>query len=45
MEKSIEGGYIAKALGDSVNTDCYFEVDDMPRIIRVHMVKDETMIL
>ena len=61
VEESIEGGYTAKALGESIYTEannieelrneikdavlCHFEEDDMPKIIRLHMVKDETMIL
>ena len=61
VEESMEGGYTAKALGESIYTEantieelkneikdavlCHFEDDDMPKIIRLHMVKDETMIL
>lgn len=61
VEESIEGGYTAKALGESIYTEantieelkneikdavlCHFEDDEMPKIIRLHMVKDETMIL
>lgn len=61
IEESIEGGYIAKALGESIYTEanniedlkneirdavlCHFEEDEMPKIIRLHMVKEETMIL
>lgn len=61
VEESIEGGYVAKALGESIYTEansiedlkneirdavrCHFEDDEMPKIIRLHMVKEETMIL
>lgn len=61
VEESIEGGYTAKALGESIYTEadnldklkseikdavlCHFEEDNMPKIIRLHMVKDETLIL
>ena len=61
VEESIEGGYTAKALGESIYTEannieelkneikdavlCHFDEEDMPKLIRLHMVKDETMIL
>lgn len=61
VEESIEGGYIARALGESIYTEasniedlkneirdavlCHFEEDKMPKIIRLHMVKEETMLL
>ena len=61
VEENIEGGYVAKALGESIYTQanniedlkneirdavrCHFEDDEMPKIIRLHMVKEETMTL
>ncbi|HUH32626.1 MAG TPA: hypothetical protein VLZ28_01660 [Daejeonella sp.] len=61
IEESIEGGYTAKALGESIYTEannieelkneikdavlCHFDEENMPKIIRLHMVKEETMIL
>lgn len=61
VEEPLEGGYIAKALGESIFTQaenledlkinikdaifCHFEEEKMPKIIRLHMVKEETMLL
>ena len=59
VEESIEGGNIAKALGESLFTEaetieelrinvkeaveCHFDADNMPRLIRLHMVKEEVI--
>jgi len=61
VEESLEGGYEAKALGESIFTEanqlndlkesikdavkCHFDEKEMPRIIRLHFVKDEGIIL
>jgi hypothetical protein len=61
VEEAIEGGYTAKALGESIFTEadslddlkaeikdavlCHFEDSDMPKVIRLHMVKEETLVL
>lgn len=61
VEEAIEGGYTAKALGESIFTEadtidalkkeikdavlCHFEESEMPKIVRLHMVKEETMVL
>jgi len=58
VEESDEGGYIAKALGESIFTEAetmqelrvavkeavhchYDDTDTRPKMIRLHMVKDE----
>ncbi|MFW0715538.1 2-oxoisovalerate dehydrogenase [Pedobacter sp. N23S346] len=59
VEESLEGGYVAKALGESIftaaeNMDdlkinikeavlCHFDEDKMPKIIRIHSVKEELL--
>ena len=59
VEESLDGGYEAKALGESIFTEaenlndlkesikdaikCHFDEKDMPRIIRLHFVKDEVI--
>jgi predicted RNase H-like HicB family nuclease len=59
VEESPEGGYTAKALGESIFTEadsmdelranvkeaveCHFEQENMPKIIRLHMVRDEVI--
>ncbi len=61
VEEATEGGYIAKALSNSIFTEadtleslkesikdavrCHFEPDDMPKIVRMHFVKDEVFAL
>jgi hypothetical protein len=58
VEEAPEGGYTAKALGESIFTEadsinelkemikdavvCHFETGDMPKIVRLHIVKEET---
>lgn len=58
VEESPEGGYEAKALGESIFTEadsledlksmikdavsCHFEPGNMPKVVRMHFVKDET---
>ena len=53
----MEGGYNARAIGDSIYTEgntldelksnvrdavqCHFDVDNIPRIIRLHLVIEE----
>ncbi len=57
VQDSPEGGYEAKALGESIFTEgesledlkenireavaCHFEAENMPKIIRIHYVKEE----
>lgn len=59
VEESPEGGYEAKALGQSIYTQaesleelrkmvqdavrCHFEEHDRPRMIRLHLVRDEVI--
>ena len=59
VEEDIEGGYIAKALGESIITqgetleelkknikdavNCHFEEEQKPKIIRLHIVKEEVI--
>ncbi|MGN7203336.1 2-oxoisovalerate dehydrogenase [Pedobacter sp. SAFR-022] len=61
VEEDLEGGYAAKALGESIFTDgetlevlkvnikeavrCHFEEDKLPKILRLHLVKEEILIL
>ena len=57
VEEALEGGYTAKALGESIFTEaetmeqlrenvkeaveCHFDSHSMPKLIRLHLVKDE----
>jgi predicted RNase H-like HicB family nuclease len=57
VEDAPEGGYVARALGESIFTEaetveelrqnvkeavvCHFEPTAMPKIIRLHMIKEE----
>jgi predicted RNase H-like HicB family nuclease len=57
VEEALEGGYTAKALGESIFTEgdtieelkinikeavhCHFEEEHLPKIIRLHLVKEE----
>ena len=59
VEESPEGGYEAKALGQSIYTQaetmeelrtmvqdavrCHFEDNDRPRMIRLHVVREEVL--
>ncbi len=61
IEESQEGGFIAKALGESIFAEadtldelkaeikdavkCHFEADKLPKIIRLHLVKEEILTL
>ncbi len=61
VEESVEGGFIAKALGESIFTQsetmdelkiqikdavkCHFDADKLPKIIRLHLVKEEILTL
>jgi len=61
VEESLDGGYTAKALGESIFTEgetieevkeaikdavkCHFEPDNLPKIIRIHFVKEEVVAL
>lgn len=61
VEEAIEGGFTAKALGESIFTEgetleevksnikeaveCHFEEAELPKLIRLHIVKDELMTL
>ncbi|MFY7734995.1 MAG: 2-oxoisovalerate dehydrogenase [Bacteroidia bacterium] len=57
VEESVDGGYEAKAIGESIFTqgedledlkvqikeaiNCHFEENNMPKMVRLHFVKDE----
>jgi len=59
VEEALEGGYTAKAIGESIFTDaesmdelkvnireavhCHFDDDKLPKIIRLHLVKEEVI--
>ncbi|HEY6503513.1 MAG TPA: hypothetical protein VIZ28_06005 [Chitinophagaceae bacterium] len=59
VEEALEGGFTAKALGESIFTEaetmeelrvnvkeaveCHFDADKMPRLIRLHFVKEEVI--
>jgi predicted RNase H-like HicB family nuclease len=59
IEESEEGGYFARALGESIFAQgetmselrtnikdavlCHFEEEEMPKVIRLHIVKQELM--
>ena len=59
IEPAIEGGYTARALGESIFTegddlddlranikdavDCHFELNEKPKMIRLHFVSEEVM--
>jgi len=61
VEDAIEGGFIAKALGEGIFTEgetlselkenikdavkCHFDIDKLPKIIRLHLVKEEVFSL
>lgn len=60
IEKAPEGGYTARALGESIFTEgetfdetkrnikeavaCHFEEDKKPKLIRLHLVKEEVIL-
>ena len=57
IEEALEGGYVAKAIGESIFSEaetmdelkanireavhCHFDDDKLPKIIRLHLVKEE----
>lgn len=57
IEEAIEGGYTAKAIGESIFTEadtldelkmnlrdavqCHFNEENLPKIIRLHFVREE----
>jgi hypothetical protein len=59
VEEALEGGFTAKALGESIFTEgdtmdelkanireavhCHFDDELLPKIIRLHMVKEEIL--
>jgi predicted RNase H-like HicB family nuclease len=59
VEEASEGGFTAKALGESIFTEaetieelrvnvkeaveCHFDADKMPKLIRLHLVKEEVI--
>jgi hypothetical protein len=59
VEEALEGGYIAKAIGESIFTEaetmdelktnireavhCHFDDDKLPKIIRLHLIKEEVI--
>jgi predicted RNase H-like HicB family nuclease len=61
IEEATEGGFTAKALGESIFTEgetleevkvnireaveCHFEETELPKLIRLHIVKDELITL
>ena len=61
VEEALEGGYTAKAIGESIFTEadtmdeikvnikeaveCHFDSDKMPKLIRLHMIKEEVIVV
>ena len=61
VEEAIEGGYTARALGESIFTQaetleelreeikdavaCHFDDDKLPKIIRLHLIREELLTL
>jgi hypothetical protein len=59
VEEAIEGGYNARAIGESIFTEgdtldelrtnirdavhCHFDEDKLPKIIRLHLIKEEVI--
>jgi hypothetical protein len=59
VEEAPEGGFTARALGESIFTEaatidelrarvrdavrCHFDEDKLPRVIRLHFVRDEIL--
>jgi hypothetical protein len=59
VEEAVEGGYNARALGESIFTQgdnlddlkanirdavqCHFDDNNIPKIIRLHLVKEEVI--
>jgi hypothetical protein len=59
IEESVEGGFTARALGESIFTegddldelrrnirdavDCHFEINEKPKMIRLHFVSEEVI--
>ncbi len=59
IEESLEGGFVARAIGQSIVTEaetleslkemirdavkCYFEAEHLPKMIRLHFVKEEIL--
>lgn len=59
VEEALEGGYTAKAIGESIFTEgetmdelktnireavhCHFDDESLPKMIRLHMVKEEIL--
>jgi len=59
VEEAIDGGYTAKALGESIFAEaetlealkqeikdavkCHFDADKIPKIVRLHLVKEEVL--
>lgn len=59
VEESLDGGYEARALGNSIFTEaddldslkknikdavaCHFDEGEMPKIIRLHYIKEEVI--
>jgi len=59
VEEALDGGYQAKALGNSIYTEaetyedikesikdavkCHFDEESLPKIIRIHFVKEEVL--
>jgi len=57
IEEAVEGGYNARAIGESIYTQgdtmddlkanirdavqCHFDEENIPKIIRLHLVKEE----
>jgi predicted RNase H-like HicB family nuclease len=59
VEEALEGGYTAKALGESIFTEgdtmeeikanikeaieCHFDEGNKPKLIRLHLIKEEVI--
>ena len=61
VEEALEGGFTAKAIGESIFTEgdtmdeikvnikeaveCHFDEDKKPKLIRLHMIKEEVIVV
>ena len=59
VDEAPEGGYIARAVGESIVTEaddlaslrgmvrdavvCHFDEDERPKVVRLHLVRDELL--
>lgn len=61
VEEAPEGGYTARAVGESIFTEadsiatlheqirdavrCHFDAEQQPRLVRLHFVRDEVLVV